>query len=289
MKCIFSIDVEDWFHILGLPGSPKVADWDSLPSFVEKNFMYLLDIFAEYECWVTCFFLGWVAEKFPHLVRRALEMGHEIASHGYSHELAFDMSREDFYFDAVRAKKILEDITGNEVRGFRVAGFSITRETTWVLDELIKAGYGYSSSLFPGSREHGGLDTGIFSPFFYENSQGRILEIPMTVVRVFGKPVCFFGGGYLRIFPYAVIRRMIRKVLDENRPVVFYVHPREIDTRHPRLAMSVKRRLKSYINIHTAQGKIRKILDEFEVTCFRDFLSGDRTFTRSMPCRKTIY
>ena len=128
IKCIFSIDVEDWFHILDLPSSPRPGDWDALPSHVEKNFFRLLDIFSAKDVRVTCFVLGWVGKKFPHLVKEASGRGHEIASHGYSHTLVYQMTEREFYQDAVESKKILEDITGRPIQGYRAAGFSLTNK-----------------------------------------------------------------------------------------------------------------------------------------------------------------
>ena len=271
MKCIFTVDVEDWFHILDLPSTPGVADWNTLESHVEKNFNRLLEIFDKYNVHVTCFFLGWVAEKFPHLVSEAQNKGHEIASHGYAHELVFAQTEQEFFDDAVKVKEILENITGNEITGYRSSGFSVTEETPWFFDKLIAAGYRYDSSVFPANRGHGGLQTDKKAPHVVERKHGKLLEFPITVKDVFGKPVCFFGGGYLRFFPYPVIKRMAGKVLQEERPVIFYIHPREIDPQHPRLPMNIKRRFKSYVNISTTESKINRILEDFEFTTFAGY------------------
>lgn len=272
MKCIFSVDVEDWFHILDLPSSPPMSEWDSLPSRVEKNFMRLLDIFGEKGAHVTCFFLGWVARKFPHLVRDAQARGHEIASHGYSHQLVYQMSPQDFLEDATKSKMLLEDITGCPILGYRSSGFSVTEKTPWFFDLLMKAGYRYDSSVFPAPRGHGGLSGARFAPYSVTGSHGTLVEFPITITKVLGWTLCFFGGGYLRLFPYSVIRKMTRKVLAERRPVVFYVHPREIDPRHPRLPMGAIRRFKSYVNLETTARKICRLCAEFEITTFESFI-----------------
>lgn len=274
MKCIFSIDVEDWFHILDLPSTPPIPAWQSLPSRVEKNFLKLLDILDETNARATCFFLGWVAERFPHLVREAAKRGHEISSHGYSHILAYQVTAKEFYEDAVRAKKTIEDISGQPVWGYRAAGFSVTEAVPWFLEKLIQAGYRYDSSVFPAPRGHGGMCNGSCHPYAVESPSGFV-EFPVSVERVAGYPICFFGGGYLRLFPYSVIRKMTRRVLRQGRPVIFYVHPREIDVQSPRLDMSMTRRFKSYVNLKTTERKIRNLLSEFEVVTFRDFIDNE--------------
>ena len=281
MNCIFSVDVEDWFHILFVPKLPRLEEWDSLPSSLEKNFKMLLDLFDEHGAKITCFFLGWVGRRFPHLIREAEKRGHEVASHGFAHRLIYEMSEREFFEDALSSKKILEDLTGNPVLGYRASGFSVTEKTPWFFERLIEAGYRYDSSVFPARRQHGGLKTDNFAPHTIEQNGGRILEFPITVSKVLGRPVCFFGGGYLRLFPYLLIHRMSKQVLSEDRPVIFYVHPREIDPGHPRLPMNFRRRFKSYVNLNTTEGKIRKILTDFKVTTFKNFIAREQVSTKS--------
>ena len=274
MKSIFSIDVEDWFHILDLPSTPGLDEWPSLQSRVERNFIKLLDILSEKEARATCFFLGWVAEKFPHLVKEAQRRGHEVASHGYSHRLVYKLGPAEFLEDAGRTKNILEDITGEPVMGYRSAGFSVTNETPWFFSALMEAGYTYDSSVFPATSSHGGIKSSEFAPYAIGNG-ATFMEFPITVARAFGRPICFFGGGYLRLFPYPLIKRMAKKVLAEGRPVIFFVHPREIDPKQPRLPMGALRKFKSYVNLDTTEKKIRNLLDDFEVTTFASFIAGD--------------
>ena len=270
---IFSVDVEDWFHILDDPSVPAIDQWADLPSRVERNFTKLLDLFSEKNVQVTCFFLGWVAARFPHLVKEAASRGHEVASHGYGHRLVYELSRTEFYEDVRCARLLLEDIAGVEVVGYRAPGFSTTEETPWFFDALAEAGYQYDSSVFPARRAHGGMPHAQRKPH-HIGKHDALLEIPISVVDLLGKPMCFFGGGYLRLFPYRLIRKMARQVLSEGRPVVFYVHPREIDPAHPRLPMSPIRRFKSYVNLETTEGKLRRILQDFPVTTFKNLLSN---------------
>jgi polysaccharide deacetylase family protein (PEP-CTERM system associated) len=280
-KCVFSIDVEDWFHILDLPSTPDVTEWDRLPSRVELNFLRLLDIFERRDVRVTCFFLGWVAKRFPHLVKEAAKRGHEIGSHGYAHSLVYRMSPVAFYEDAVSAKKILEDVTGEAVWGYRAAGFSLTHETEWFFDKLIEAEYIYDSSVFPAQHGHGAMEDGNRAPYWIERASGELVEFPVSVAEVFGKPFCFFGGGHLRLFPYPVIRTMTRRILAESRSVIFYVHPREIDPGHPRLSMNWKRRFKSYVNLKSTKPKIERLLDEFQITSFEGLIRGEMAVGRA--------
>ena len=276
MKCVFSVDVEDWFHILDLPSTPDLNEWIGLPSRVERNFLRLLEIFEERDVQVTCFFLGWVAERFPHLVREAVRQGHEIASHGYAHRLVYQMSSEAFAQDALHSKAILEDISGRPVWGYRSAGFSVIHGAEWFFDKLIEAGYIYDSSVFPAGRGHGGMEGASRRPHWIERESGSLFEFPVSVAEVLGKPVCFFGGGYLRFFPYPTIRTMTRRVLKESRPVIFYVHPREIDPEHPRLAMNWRRSFKSYINLKSTLPKVEQLLTDFQVTSFERLIcEGD--------------
>jgi polysaccharide deacetylase family protein (PEP-CTERM system associated) len=271
-QSIFSIDVEDWFHILDLPSTPDLEAWGALPSRVERNFRGLLELLAERRARATCFFLGWVAERFPHLVREALAAGHEVAAHGYAHRLVYTMSPRDFREDASRARAILEGISGGPVRGYRATGFSVTEATPWFFDELAEAGYSYDSSVFPAPRQHGGLRTAPRAPFRKSVALGEIVEFPVSVTSVAGRPLYLFGGGYLRLFPYPLVRAMARRVLSENRPVIYYVHPREIDPQAPRLPMGAVRRFKSYVNVAGTAGKIRRVLEDFEVTTFAGWL-----------------
>lgn len=280
MKSIMSVDVEDWFHILEAASAPDISQWDSLPSSVERNFRTMLDLFSEKNVRVTCFFLGYVAEKYPQLVKEASGRGHEIASHGYAHRLIYTMTPQAFLDDARRSKEILEGIAGRSVGGYRAPGFSATAETPWFFDKLREAGYRYDSSVFPAPRQHGGLSTNKYSPHLIAD---RLMEFPITVADVLGKRFCFFGGGYLRLFPYPVVRHMCRKVLAENRPVVFYIHPREIDPGHPRLSLGLTRTFKSYVNLKTTEPKLRHILEEFQVTTFAEFITEYPSFFTDQP------
>jgi polysaccharide deacetylase family protein (PEP-CTERM system associated) len=277
MLCIFSIDVEDWFHILDLPSTPALSEWDALPSCVEKNFRKLLDLLSERNVKATCFFLGWIAEKFPHLIREAKRRGHEIASHGYSHRLVHKMTPQEFYEDVRRSKNAIEDISGRPVLGYRAPGFSMTKDTPWFFRLLATAGYQYDSSVLPAPHMHGDAWNGNIAPYVVETAAGSVIEFPVSVQPVLGRPICFFGGGHLRLFPYWLIHSMTAEILRQGRPVVFYVHPREIDPDHPRLPMNLVRRFKSYVNLQSTETKIRRLLADQVICSFEAYLKSSST------------
>jgi polysaccharide deacetylase family protein (PEP-CTERM system associated) len=183
----------------------------------------------------------------------------------------YQQTRDEFFHDVRRARLLLEDVASLKVGGYRAPGFSTTEDTPWFFDALVDAGYEYDSSVFPAARGHGGIRAARRDP--HRVGQGEsLVEMPITVANVLGKPMCFFGGGYLRLSPYWLIRHQALKVLDEGRPVVFYIHPREIDPDHPRIPMNRKRQFKSYVNLGSTGEKIRRILEDFPVTTFRDVI-----------------
>jgi polysaccharide deacetylase family protein (PEP-CTERM system associated) len=272
-QSIFSIDVEDWFNLSGTGFEPPPSEWDRLESRIERNLRGLLELLAAGGATATCFVVGYFAKRFPHLIREAVAAGHEIASHSYFHRLVYQMSADEFYEDALATRKLLEDVTGRAVHGFRAPAFSVTEQTPWFFEKLVEAGYRYDSSVFPAPHQTGGLATARFEPHGVPTASGTIAEFPITAVRVFGRPMCFFGGGYLRLFPYRLIRNMAHAALNEGRPVIFYVHPREIDPEHPRLPLSPRRKFTSYVNLRTTRPKIRQILCDFKVSSFDGYMA----------------
>lgn len=283
-ECIFSVDVEDWFHILDLESAPALEDWAGFPSRVENDFFRLLDLLEEAGVRATCFFLGWVAHRYPHLVREADRRGHEPASHGYAHRLAYRMGPHEFLEDAIRAKRIIEDACGRAVCGYRAAGFSVTEQTPWFFEKLAEAGYSYDSSVFPARRNHGGLSGAPPEPSLIQTASGAVAEFPISVVPIFGVRLCFFGGGYLRLFPLRLIKAMAGRVLAEGRPVVFYVHPREIDPAQPRLKMPAARRFRCYVNLRAATDKLRTLLRCFRFTTFSAWLEHAGWIEEGIRC-----
>jgi len=269
---LLSIDVEDWFHILDVPSTPGFDRWDALPSRIEKNFMTLLDRVDATPARATCFCLAWVAQRFPKLLKEADARGHEIASHGCAHELIYRQTKEVFIRDVQDAKRILEDVVGKPVLGYRAPGFSVTERTPWFFDALVEAGYRYDSSVFPAPRGHGGLVSGRREPYTLDTSFGSLHEFPISTAELFGKRFCFSGGGYFRLLPYRFISYQVRKLNRQNLPVIVYLHPREIDPDQPRMPMGRYRRFKSYVNLHTTEPKLQRLLSDFPFTTFRDYI-----------------
>lgn len=270
--CVFSVDVEDWFHILDLPSTPKVEEWGGLQSDVVKNTRRMYAIFRQRDVRCTLFFLSWVVERYPDLVKEAIDDGHEVASHGHAHELVYTIGEHRFFDDIRKAKEIIERAGGVEVKGYRCPGFSVTVETPWFFDRVREAGYLYDSSVFPGSRGHGGLPDARPVPHVITTKHGDLAEFPISLASTLGKPMYFFGGGYLRFFPYAIIQRKVRQVLKEQRPAVFYLHPREIDPEQPRLPMSAKRNFMTYVGLGTTEPKMHKLFNDFRFTTFAELL-----------------
>lgn len=235
---LVAVDVEDWFHILDIDAAPDLAEWGRLESRVERNVRTILDEFEAAGAKGTFFYIGWVAERFPELIRETQRRGHEIACHGYAHQLVRSQSQAEFAADIRKAKRILEDLTGAPVCGYRAPGFSITAATPWAFDEIAAAGFEYDSSVFPGAHGHGGLRNAPLAPHWLTTAHGNIFEFPSSVVPILGQQIAFFGGGYLRLFPYWLVEAMARLIIGPGRPVIYYLHPREVDPGHPRLPMS---------------------------------------------------
>ncbi len=261
----FTVDVEDWYHILDTPKAPDFSHWGQLESRVEKNMDVILSLLKERSAPATFFWLGWVAERHKNLVRRCLDEGHEVASHGYAHVLAYQVGREKFRDDIQHGKRVLEDIIGQAVDGFRAPGFGIKDDTAWAFDEICAAGYQYDSSVFPSSRGHGGMRQAPVGCYIIDTAEGPLVELSMSVVEKFNRRFSFFGGGYLRLFPLVLIRWGIAKVHGAGHPLIIYIHPREVDPDHPRLPLSLIRRYKSYIGLKSTLPKIGWLCNELQL------------------------
>lgn len=265
-----TIDVEDWFHILDSPIVPDMTQWSHLPSRVEGNVERLLLLLADTHTVGTFFWLGWMAQRFPRLVRRCRDAGHEIASHGYGHLLAYKVGPKIFQQDITRAKSVLENIIGAPVKGFRAPGFGIKKNNGWAFDIIKESGYEYDSSVFPGTREHGGIVDSPLEMHYIKTQSGLLPEIPMSVVEILNCRISLFGGGYLRLANKSLIRWGIKKVHAQGRPLVVYIHPREIDVRQPRLPLGLRRRFKCYINLKSTMAKLRWLCQHYSFSTMAD-------------------
>ncbi len=259
---LFTIDVEDWYHILDAPGCPPLERWAGLESRLERNLRVLLALMDRHRFKATLFWLGWVAERHPQLVRECHQAGHEIANHGYAHVLAYQVGREVFHSDVAKAKAVIEDIIGAPVRGYRTPGFGITAETPWAFDIIAELGHTYDSSVFPARRGHGGLAGAPLGPYVIPTRHGPLHEIPLSVVEIAGRRLMLFGGGYLRLAPMPLVRWGCRQLAGDRRPVVIYIHPREIDPAHPRLPLPWARYFKCYVNLRSTHVKLEHLCRE---------------------------
>ncbi|MDH7598098.1 MAG: DUF3473 domain-containing protein [Sedimentisphaerales bacterium] len=253
----FSCEIEDWFHILDSDRVPSFVQWSKLPLRADRGVGRLLDLFDATQTKATFFCLGWMAERMPGLIRRCHDAGHEIASHGYAHLLAYQVGPKAFLQDLIRSKAILEDIIGQEVIGLRCPGFGITEQSMWVFDLAVEAGFHYDSSMFPAHHAHGGLRTKRPYPHVIHTFNGPLVEVPISTIRIFGRRYCMFGGGYLRITPLATLKWAVKRLRRQGMPLVVYTHPREVDPDHPRLPLGSYRSFKAYVNIHGTFAKLQ--------------------------------
>ena len=260
-----SIDVEDYFQVSAFAPHIRREDWDSLPCRVERNVDVILGLLDEADARATFFTLGWIAERHPQVVRRIVDNGHELASHGYGHQRASDLTPAAFRDDITRAKRLLEDIGGVAVRGYRAPSFSINRDNWWAVAELEDDGYQYSSSIYPVRHDHYGMPDAPRFPHRPNGASG-ILELPPTTLPLFGRNLPAAGGGWFRLLPYEVSRWMLRRVhAQDQAPCMFYFHPWEVDPDQPRQAgLPAKARFRHYVNLQRTAGRLRKLLNDFE-------------------------
>jgi polysaccharide deacetylase family protein (PEP-CTERM system associated) len=266
----FTVDVEEWFHILDVDTAPSRDAWDRQIVRVDRNTKVLLDHLDAAGVAGTFFVLGWIGERYRELVREIAKRGHEIACHGHGHLLAFEVGPKAFREDAERAKGVLEDAVGVPVRGYRAAGFSITPATPWAFDELARAGFRYDSSVFPARRGHGGFPGGLSVPHRILGPEGgEIVEFPIPPLHLGPLAVPYAGGGYLRFFPSPLVRAFARRSLRAGIPVNIYVHPREVDPDQPRIPLAWKRRFLTYVNVGRGERKVKALLAGFPPDRFR--------------------
>jgi polysaccharide deacetylase family protein (PEP-CTERM system associated) len=257
-----TIDVEDYFMVSAFAAHIPKADWERLPCRVEGNVDRILELLAEHGVKATFFTLGWVAERFPALIRRIVDGGHELASHGYAHDRATDQGYGQFLADIRLAKAVLEDVAGHPVRGYRAPSFSVGPANDWAFDCIAAAGYRYSSSVYPIRHDHYGVPGG--KRFAHEVRNG-LLEVPVATVRVLRSNWPAGGGGYFRLLPYRVSRWSLRRVnAVDGRPAMFYFHPWELDPEQPRVAgPGAKARFRHYLNLEHTAPRLRRLVTDF--------------------------
>ena len=262
-KQALTVDVEDYFHVSAFEKAIDKADWNNLELRVETNTYRLLELFEQKQAKCTFFTLGWVAERCPNLIKAIVDQGHELASHGFAHQRATEMTPEQFLADVSKSKQILEDASGQAIIGYRAPSFSINDSNTWVYEVLAELGFEYSSSTYPIEHDLYGVPN--WPRFKYQRDEG-IIEIPVPTVRKNERNTGIGGGGYFRLYPYWLSKRRIDNYLNtEQQPYSFYFHPWEIDPEQPRVTgASIKSRLRHYLNLSRMEGKVERLLEDYQ-------------------------
>ena len=284
-----SIDVEDYFHVSNFSKVIKFSDWDKYQCRVERNTLHVLNVLNEFNVKATFFVLGWIAERYPELIENIHQEGHEIASHGYCHQLIASQTREEFREDVRKTKRILEDITGVDVMGYRAPTYSITQKSFWTFEILIEEGFKYDSSIFPIRHYGYGIpDTPRFPHIININGLNQtndltisngsndkfIIEFPISTLRLAGTNLPIAGGGYFRLFPYQFTKWGLKKINQkEKKPFIFYIHPWELDPDQPRFKEAPRlSRFRHYVNLDKTEPKLKRLLEDFNFSTVRNVL-----------------
>jgi polysaccharide deacetylase family protein (PEP-CTERM system associated) len=271
MHCL-SFDVEEHFQVSAFWSEARRQQWDKYESRVENNTKKLVELLAQHDTKATFFVLGWVAERYPGLVKLLVEQGHEVASHGYGHELITDQTPRMFRDDVRRAKGILEDICGKRVYGYRAPSFSITRDTKWAIPVLTEEGYLYDSSIFPVLHDRYGMPNATPTVHLLRGGAGFIWEVPPSTANILGTRLPVAGGGYFRLFPYPILRQLLRRIERAGHPLVMYLHPWELDPDQPKMQGSCLSMFRHYINLRKTEDRLRSLLEDFCFTSIREAL-----------------
>jgi len=260
-----TVDVEDYFQVSAFAKNVNQNDWDKYPLRVEKNTRRLMDMFDEAQVKATFFVLGWVADRNRELVKEIAQRGHEVASHGYSHQLIYNQSLDVFREETIRSKLLLEDIVQAPVRGYRAASYSITKDSLWALDVLAEAGFDYDSSIFPVRHDRYGIHDAKEIPHILKTPQGHsIVEFPLSTAKVFNYKLPVAGGGYFRLYPYALTRAGLRQVNSRQQPFIFYLHPWEIDPDQPNVETGWISRFRHYNNLDKCESRLQRLMKDFQ-------------------------
>jgi polysaccharide deacetylase family protein (PEP-CTERM system associated) len=262
-----TVDVEDYYHVAAFAKVIDPNDWDKWPSRVEANTHRLLQLFDDANIKITFFILGWVAERYPDLVKSIRAQGHEIASHGYSHQLIYKQSPEIFRAETAKSKQILEDLGQTPIIGYRAASYSITRKSLWALDILAELGFTWDSSIFPTRHDNYGIPGSPEEPYRIITSSGTsLLEFPLTTAKVMGQAIPAAGGGYFRQYPYALSKWLFERAsLNQSKPQIFYLHPWEIDPEQPRVPnASWFSNFRHYTNLKRCLPRLERMIVDFQ-------------------------
>ncbi len=272
-----TVDVEDYFHVSAFSDSIDRSDWGNHTLRVERNTHQLLDLFDRHDIKATFFVLGWVADRVAGLISEIASRGHEVACHGYSHQLVYKQPPDVFREETLRSKNLLEDIIQAPVRGYRAASYSITGKSLWALDILAEAGFEYDSSIFPVHHDRYGIPDAPKYPYQLTTPNGQTLvEFPLSTAKLLGYRLPMAGGGYFRLYPYVLTRMGLRQINNrDGKPFIFYLHPWEIDTDQPRIDASWLSRFRHYNNLDKCESRLQRLMSDFSFTTTWDVLEGE--------------
>lgn len=267
---ILTFDIEEWFHILDNDSTKSEKEWSKYEYRLEANMERIFELLDKKNQKATFFCLGWVAREFPQILKKINKFGFEIATHSNRHQLAYEQSKQEFKLDLERSIKSIEDVIGKKVRSYRAPGFSVKEENKWVFEELVKQGIEIDCSVFPAKRSHGGLESyGHAKPSIINFEGFELKEFPINTLKVYGRNLIFSGGGYFRLFPYWLIKSMMKR----SEYVMTYFHPRDFDADQPIIKdLSIARKFKSYIGLSSAFKKLEYLISDFE---FIDLATAD--------------
>jgi polysaccharide deacetylase family protein (PEP-CTERM system associated) len=286
LKHILSIDLEDYFHVEAFAGVVSREEWDRYPSRVERNCHRLLDIFDDHSVKATFFVLGWIAQRFPALVREVHQRGHELACHSYWHRKVSSLTPAEFRADTRAACHAIEQAASVRVTGYRAPTWSVTPQCLWALDILSEEGFTYDSSIFPIRHDLYGIPNASRHPYYHETKNGeRLLELPPATVQIKGKNFPAAGGGWFRMLPFSYTKWAFRRFHSEGTPLVFYLHPWEIDPDQPRFAAPLKSKLRHYTNLGRTEARLERMLRLFKFQTFQDYV---RLYSESCPLETDV-
>ena len=284
IKNVLTIDVEDYFHVAALSKSINREDWGEISPRIKNNMFRLLELFDEKNVRATFFVLGWVAKRFPEIIREIDVRGNEVASHGYSHQLIYTQSPEVFENETRDSKNLLEDIIGKPVQGYRAASYSITRKSLWALDILADLGFKYDSSIFPVVHDNYGIRGSPEFPHVLRTpNKSTLVEFPLSTYRILGQAIPVAGGGYFRLYPYWLSKFFYTRINQKAAPFVFYLHPWEIDPDQPRVDVNLLSRFRHYNNLDKGYPRISRLLSDFRFTTMHEKLDEMELFARGVP------
>lgn len=269
-----SFDIEEHFQVAAFDSVARRRHWETQESRVERNTQVILDVLDQRGIKATMFVLGWVAERNKPLVKRIVDAGHELASHGYGHELITAQHPNTFREDVSCAKKILEDIGGKPVLGYRAPTFSITKETEWALPILVEEGYRYDSSIVPIVHDYYGIPGARATIHTLNTDSGTIIEVPPSTCKLAGFTLPIAGGGYFRLFPYPILKKLLRRVENQGQPLIMYLHPWELDPGQPRMRGSMLSQFRHYLNLDKVHGRLTQLLQDFSFGPIQALLPG---------------